>query len=529
MQKRILFVDNEPSVLDDWKFNLEQKGYLVFPAGSPDEAKEWLKKERIHLAVIDLKLCDHSNKDDQSGLELAEEIDPLIPKIILTGFSSPETQRMALSPRYGGIAFDYIPKMEPPSILIETIEEAFNKEIKINFNLKVRLEEKLSSGTHLEDEKAFEFLLDAIKVKDEGEKERLKEELGEVFKKLFYSAEKITISPLSSRGYSKTGVVLVEPGRVNEGIFASRIVKFGPRKDIERESKNYNEHVKPFLQLRPTEIEEPSYTQNLGGMIYTLAGSRNPKTICNFREYYGNSKVEDIKTTLKELFKETCGMWYQNRGNKIDMELSEHYKKQLGCDQKKLDDALKKIFSEYKGKHLINFPGLNKDFLNPVVWIKDKDFHLSTFSCRTHGDLNGKNILVDEDKHPWLIDFFRTGYGHILRDFVELEADIKFNYLETSNIETLYEFEKSLVSPEQFDEPYSFKSPIEELNKAFAIIQDLRSLAHSFVQPCNDIYEYYIGLLYHTINMIRYPNIKKERLRHALLSSSLICEKLDKK
>ncbi len=264
-------------------------------------------------------------------------------------------------------------------------------------------------------------------------------------------------------------------------------------------------------------------------MIYTLGGSRVPTSIRDFREYYGKG-IEDLKTTLKELFKETCERWYENRGNKVDMELSKLYKDQIGLDQKKLDKALKDIFPNYRGKTLITFDKLNRDFINPVVWLKNKVFRFSTYRCRTHGDLNGKNILVDEDGHPWLIDFFRTGYGHILRDFVELEADIKFNYLATSDIETLYEFEEALTSPKKFDEPYKFenKKEIDELIKAFKVIEGLRTLAHEIVTPSNDLREYYIGLLYHTINMIRYPNIRKEQLRHALLSASLICERLEK-
>ncbi|HAW50176.1 TPA: hypothetical protein DCX16_04435 [bacterium] len=535
MQGRILLADNDPSVLEALKNRTEKEGYIVFTAKSPDEAKELLKKERIHLAIIDMRLIDHGDMKDISGIELAKEIDPLIIKIILTGFPSHETQRMATSDSFGGIAYDYISKPDdPPSALIESIKKAFDDKIKINFELKIILKDDKPSGTfvYLEDEKAFEFLLDEISIKGieaEEEKKKIEEELGEVFKKLFYLAEKITILPLSSRGYSKTGVVLVEPSQDDEGTFAPRIVKFGPRKDIERESQNYKNHVKPFVQLRPTEAEEPAYTKNLGGMIYTLVGSRNPETICDFREYYSNKEAEDLRITLKELFEETCERWYQNRGNKVDMELGELYKEQIGLTQKKLEKALKDTFQNYMGKTLINFPGLEKDFINPVIWLKDKVFHFSTYRCRTHGDLNGKNILVDEDGHPWLIDFFRTGYGHILRDFVELEVDIKFNYLETSNIKALYEFEKSLISPKKFDEPYYFenKNNISELEKVFAVIKSLRNLAHDVVKPSNDLLEYYIGLLYHTINIIRYDKAKDVK-RHALLSASLICERLEK-
>src|SRR3712207_7483701 len=41
---------------------------------------------------------------------------------------------------------------------------------------------------------------------------------------------------------------------------------------------------------------------------------------------------------------------------------------------------------------------------------------------RSHGDFNPQNILVDAAHHPWLIDFMRTGPGHILRDVALLES-----------------------------------------------------------------------------------------------------------
>ncbi len=50
----------------------------------------------------------------------------------------------------------------------------------------------------------------------------------------------------------------------------------------------------------------------------------------------------------------------------------------------------------------------------------------------THGDLHGDNLLVDNQKNVWVIDFERCGEGHILQDFIELEADI-FNRLEEHN------------------------------------------------------------------------------------------------
>ena len=49
----------------------------------------------------------------------------------------------------------------------------------------------------------------------------------------------------------------------------------------------------------------------------------------------------------------------------------------------------------------------------------------SLTTCVAHGDLHADNFFVDSTHMTWLIDFEHTGRTHALRDFVELEADIK--------------------------------------------------------------------------------------------------------
>lgn len=532
---RVLIVDNDVDVLELWRQRIEAEGYLVFAVTSPGEAKELIETSRVHLAIIDMKLIDHSDPNDISGIELAKELDPLIVKIILTGYPDMETMKTALGPQSSrkALAFSYVAK-DGPTELLQAIKLAFDTEIKINFDLEVELTEKRPSGTltYLHGKKAFEYLIDEVRDKSirDIEKKEASEELDEVFEKLFYSFDQITISPISiKRGYSRTGVVLVEPSHKQEGTAASVIVKFGTRKAIGVEARNYDKYVKPYLRLRATEVGDPLYTQNFGGIIYTLVGT-DLEDIRNFTDYYDEDESLVAKT-LRYLFKETCRLWCENKGRAQKLNLAELYRTQVGLfPYKKLEKALKDVFPEYDKKFTIEFPTVKGSFINPVVWLKSREFPIRSYLCITHGDLNGKNILVDENGHPWLIDFFRTGRGHVLRDFVELEADIKFNYLQTSDLEALYEFESSLTSLKKFDDLYEFenKKNIDELAKAFNIIRELRTLAHSVVEPSNDMRAYYIGLVYHTTNMIRYPNIRKERKRHALLSASLISQKLEK-
>ncbi len=79
---KILLVDNLAHVRESVGNLLTLTGYLVYTAASPEEAKEVLRKKPVHLALIDLRLLDHSNERDTSGITLAGELDPLIPCII---------------------------------------------------------------------------------------------------------------------------------------------------------------------------------------------------------------------------------------------------------------------------------------------------------------------------------------------------------------------------------------------------------------------------------------------------------------
>ena len=72
--------------------------------------------------------------------------------------------------------------------------------------------------------------------------------------------------------------------------------------------------------------------------------------------------------------------------------------------------------------------------------------HIATWLATTHGDLNEHNILVTTQGDCWLIDFYRTGPGHILRERLELETAIKFNLAEIEDLVEYQRFERRLLA-----------------------------------------------------------------------------------
>ena len=162
---------------------------------------------------------------------------------------------------------------------------------------------------------------------------------------------------------------------------------------------------------------------DLGGIIYTFIGSRNPTE--TFSDFYRRVEIDEITSVIAVLF------------DTLD--------KGLYMEPDLLSDNLYDAYDHYLD--LTNMlknplPDLEFDLPDPCRWVttnKEKSnlqkFGIKIFQARTHGDLWGENILVErigttqseaklDEYQTWLTDFERAGLGHTLRDFAELEVDI---------------------------------------------------------------------------------------------------------
>ena len=141
---------------------------------------------------------------------------------------------------------------------------------------------------------------------------------------------------------------------------------------------------------------------------------------------------------------------------------------------------------------------------------------------------------MDKTGHVWLIDFQDTGKGHILRDVAILDSVVRFQLLtaQEATLEERLLMEESLCSIEHFSQVKDlvdrFSPSNPELAKAYGTVVYLRGLASKLVErnPSDDISEYYAALLYSALNTLRFSSLQQIQLEHALLSASLLVDKL---
>ncbi len=125
---RVLVVDDLPDVRATLAGLLSDAGYDVRSASSRVEALQIMEAGRFHVAVLDVRL-DEADEDNQDGLLLMHEIrakNPDIAIIILTGYANVKMVRDVLQPNRDGVApaFGFLEKSELDQ-LVPYVNHAF--------------------------------------------------------------------------------------------------------------------------------------------------------------------------------------------------------------------------------------------------------------------------------------------------------------------------------------------------------------------------------------------------------------------
>ena len=209
-------------------------------------------------------------------------------------------------------------------------------------------------------------------------------------------------------------------------------------------------------------------------------------------------------------------------------------------DEERLGDYYNRVFklSEHmpgfpeQDEH-ISIPGIRAPLLNPVHWLGRHMQQSAIVPYRlavTHGDLHSDNLFVDGE-HAWVIDFERTGPGHILRDFIEMEVDL-FTRLGPGssgpeiNMDLLVAG-LILVGQVNFELDPEMCRHITNpsITKVLEVIREHRTICTEVAHP-TDVREYLWGLLFDLVYLVTHILHDPAQRERALLLGGIICERL---
>ena len=520
---RILLVENDKRVRESYKMLLEYWGYI--PVLAVGEGKLLIKNAitnawslHCNLALIDLRLLDDFDEEDISGLKLAERIVPTR-SIILSGYPDQKILREILD-KHKDIPF--LSKSDSPERIKQTLDTEASKICAAKRGLQIFPTD----------------ILDQIRQTPFGSLvEDYPDQVPDLLAQLMPSATKLKIVRLDSNLFFSQTSDVPRPRsiilKVYEEDYEPVMVKLARTQRIKVEVDRYEKYISRKIGGNFTaRLERHASMWDIGGALYSYIGDFDVKT---FSRFYEENHIEDIRECLDSFFTVSWGRHYERRKDQTNVSLLRLYEEVWG-------DWYAKRVRGFSTQEIWHDKGINKwlELPNPIEWFKSKvgenpELDLSivetTQKAITHGDLHGENLLIDSRKNAWVIDFERSGYGHALQDFIELESDI-INRLKVplENASSYYDMclvvaRQTLIKPLEESE---MKSQDPGIRKALQTISVLRSLAYKCT-GIQDARQYLLGLLFNTIFRATINNTEKYRDRQsrALMLAGIFCHRLD--
>jgi len=542
--KLILLADNDRDFLDTRAEFLESEGYRVLKALSPDEARRLMDEVHVHLAVLDLRLVDDDDEKDISGLTLAKE--PAyrhVPKIMLTGFPSYQAVRETMGPALDGLppAVDFLAKKEGPEALIEALERAFAEHVRINWDLKIRWgQQNELLPSHL-----------VSLIAPGPPRKRLPNQAGELedlFRKLFYEYTQLTLGRILTR--REGWVLLTAFAYPPQGSKEPFVVACGQTARVQAERERYSSSVPHKAGDGATSLAQHAEMAHFGATTYRLGGC-TVEEVTTLGEFYHRRSADVVLAAIKDLFHITLRLWYGEGAEEQDRPIEDFFWEWLEPDegaltQAELEERVQSISraalaAGIRGlsclPHGLTFrsaEGAEASYPNPTPYLCRQERLATsppTLCGTTHGRLDGMSVLVDRSGRTWIVDFGRTGWGPLIRDFASLETSVKFDMLKGADAAERHELERHLLAVRRLGEEIDTKGVKSEVAKALRVIGQIRSQAADVVGPRME--PYLVGLLFCAVErLLGYqPELKylKEEITvftHALLSMGMICQRL---
>jgi len=312
------------------------------------------------------------------------------------------------------------------------------------------------------------------------------------------------------------------------------VLKLDRWENIGPEIEGYEGHVKRYIQNNATQIIQAERSGDYGGILYTFVGIRGPQSrIFSLEDYYLSQSLEDVREIFDILFRKVLGAWYgQPRLRYLPL-----YR--VYADIFNYQGVREWAVSRYgisPNDRFIELPhGMGRS-TNPLYFMEHVvPERLSTdwnvYEGSVHGDLNMKNVLMDEEKNMWLIDFAMTGHSHILRDIAKLESVLKMEMIPISSEERLVrilDLEKIVLGQQRLGMVPKIPEEVDDADiaKAFSVIRQLRGYADTLTLLDDDIRQYNLALLHYTLSVPAYVSVNDFMREYAWISSSLLCNTL---
>jgi nicotinamidase-related amidase len=180
------------------------------------------------------------------------------------------------------------------------------------------------------------------------------------------------------------------------------------------------------------------------------------------------------------------------------------------------------------GWTLPNVVGFYEDFLLRYP-SREHDHHYVSY---VHGDLNAANILVDAHENVWVIDFFHSAPGHVLKDLAKFENDLLYVLTPLNDPGELVE---ALTLTRALRSVVDLKAPLQgppdgvrspQLVRAWQVLAVLRRIGAQLCHEDRHPLQLQVALLRYAVHTLGFEESSLLQRQWALASACSLAEQI---
>ena len=358
-----------------------------------------------------------------------------------------------------------------------------------------------------------------------------------IIRYLFRDSKKVWIKPLPG-GYSGNIVLLSNSEDVHGHRQIPNVIKIGEQSDMGKERMAF-EKVENILGDFAPQIADFADLNGRGGLKYRYAAMGGGGSSTFKRLFEDDLPMAKAKEYLNTVFKEHMGRFY-DVATPDQVNLLKYYGIESGYAPR-MKQKIEKLLGYPADDDILKLP-TGQEFPNPYIFYSQALERLSARATGTysfsliHGDLNGSNILIDDNENVWIIDFFSTERGHVLKDLIKFENDLLYFFTPVNNEDDLKDAIKLTDILMKIEDLDKLLPPVEQtglvniqMRRSYEVIRQLRSFYPDILKESRNNIQLLIGQLRYAGRTLTYFESNEWQKLWALYATGHLCKRIERK
>src|SRR5262249_50622928 len=192
-------------------------------------------------------------------------------------------------------------------------------------------------------------------------------------------------------------------------------------------------------------------TRAYSGLCYSFAGRSGGSGIDTLTDCLRRGDAAKVELLLRRIFAPMRDTWYSPALFRAESDIARRYLDRYFTGPRstaETEATLRACAARYfnarqkDGRYVIG----RLSFPSPRAILFASGRKRSYRSCILHGDLNSDNIVVaDDPAGVTVVDFQKTGRGHVHEDLIHIEASVRINYVRDASFSGILEKERLIA------------------------------------------------------------------------------------